>query len=239
SATPTEATTSPTATPTPTETTASTPAPTPTQPSGNAGIAGDIESASSLTVLVNKLTPLTPSEYEPADLVAVTSLGIPSMNGHSLRAEAANAVGTMFAAASAAGYALDMTSGYRSSSLQSELYNGYVASLGQEGADATSARPGYSEHQTGLAADISAPNAGCVLEACFGETAEGQWLAANAWEYGFIVRYPDGLTNITGYEYEPWHFRYVGTAVSTAMHEQGAATYEEFLGAPAAPDYAD
>ncbi|WP_450091382.1 M15 family metallopeptidase [Pseudoclavibacter endophyticus] len=160
------------------------------------------------------------------------------MNGHSLRSEAASAVQTMFTAASAAGYALDMTSGYRSAESQTQLYEGYVADLGQEGADATSARPGYSEHQTGLAADISAPDAGCVLEACFGATEAGQWLSANAWQYGFILRYPDGVTHITGYEYEPWHFRYVGAEVATAMHEQGIVTYEEFLGKPEAPDYA-
>lgn len=208
-------------------------------PEGNLAVAGDIATATSPTVFVNKLTPLNPADYEPTDLVPLTSIGVPSLNDHSLREPAALAVQTMFADASAAGIALDMTSGYRAYDLQTELYNGYVASLGQEGADATSARPGFSEHQTGLAADISSPNAGCVLEQCFAETAEGQWLAANAWQYGFILRYPAGLTEITGYEFEPWHYRYVGTDVATAMHEQGTATYEEFLGQPPAPDYAN
>ncbi|PPF41780.1 D-alanyl-D-alanine carboxypeptidase [Pseudoclavibacter sp. AY1F1] len=191
-----------------------------------------------MTVLVNKKTPLAPADYAPADLVAMSDIGVPSANGHSLRSEAATAVQTMFAAASAeAGLTLDMTSGYRDYGLQTELYNGYVADLGQEAADLTSARPGYSEHQTGLAADISSQGEGCVLEQCFAATAGGQWLAANAHRFGFILRFPDGATATTGYEFEPWHYRYVGTDTSAAMQAAGVTTYEEFLGAPAAPGY--
>ncbi|MFC5124573.1 D-alanyl-D-alanine carboxypeptidase family protein [Pseudoclavibacter helvolus] len=168
----------------------------------------------------------------------MSDIGVPSANGHSLRSEAATAVQTMFAAASAeAGLTLDMTSGYRDYGLQTELYNGYVADLGQEAADLTSARPGYSEHQTGLAADISSQGEGCVLEQCFSTTAGGQWLAANAHRFGFILRFPDGATATTGYEFEPWHYRYVGAETSAAMQAAGATTYEEFLGAPAAPGY--
>lgn len=209
----------------------------PAAPADNLAIAGDITSPDSITVLVNKHTPLAPLDYVPSDLVDVGLLGIPSANGHSLRSAAAQATQVMFEAASEHGYTLDMTSGYRSYSSQTSLYNGYVSSLGQEAADATSAKPGYSEHQTGLTADISSPDAPCPLEQCFAETEEGQWLAANAWRYGFILRYPNGATGITGYEFEPWHFRYVGVDVSTAMHDQGIATYEEFLGVPPAPDY--
>ena len=233
-----EPTSTPTPTPTPSTPPPSETAPTTSAPSGNAAIAGDTTSATSITVLVNKLRPLSPIDYVPGDLVAMSAIGVPSLNGHSLRSEAASAVRELFAAASAHGIALDMTSGYRGYESQSGLYSGYVQQLGQAGADATSARPGYSEHQTGLAADISSPNAGCVLEQCFAETKEGVWLAAHAWEYGFILRYPKGMTDVTGYEFEPWHFRYVGVAVSTAMHQQGVATYEEFLGTVPAPGYA-
>ena len=245
SSAPATATATPTDTPTPTSTVTATPSATEAAPPGpttttaaNLALAGDISSASSVTVLVNKLTPLNPVDYAPDDLVDLVSIGVPSMNAHALRAAAADAAKAMYQQALAEGIRLDFTSGYRSSETQSALYEGYVASLGQEGADATSARPGYSEHQTGLAIDISSPDAGCPLEACFADTHEGQWLADRAWEFGFVLRYPKGETAITGYEFEPWHFRYVGTAVAAAMHEQGVATYEQFLGTPAAPDYA-
>lgn len=217
---------------------APTASPTPTADGGAPAIAGDVRDPQSVTVMVNKLTPLEPQDYVPADLVPMSAIGVPSANGHALRQAAADAVILMFQAAAAEGYALDMTSGYRSYESQTGLYEGYVAELGQEGADATSARPGYSEHQTGLAADISAPSAGCVLEQCFAQTAEGRWLATNSWRYGFILRYPEGMTGVTGYEFEPWHFRYVGVEVATAMHDGGYATYEQFLGYPPAPGYA-
>lgn len=233
-ATPT-GTPTPTATPEPTPTPTPEPTPTETQPPATAL---NITDPNSITVLVNKKTPLAPADYAPADLVTMSDIGVPSANGHSLRSEAATAVQTMFAAASAeAGLTLDMTSGYRDYGLQTELYNGYVADLGQEAADLTSARPGYSEHQTGLAADISSQGEGCVLEQCFSTTAGGQWLAANAHRFGFILRFPDGATATTGYEFEPWHYRYVGAETSAAMQAAGATTYEEFLGAPAAPGY--
>ena len=235
-ATPT-GTPTPTATPEPTPTPTPTPEPIPTETQPPAP-ALNITDPNSITVLVNKKTPLAPADYAPADLVAMSDIGVPSANGHSLRSEAATAVQTMFAAASAeAGLTLDMTSGYRDYGLQTELYNGYVADLGQEAADLTSARPGYSEHQTGLAADISSQGEGCVLEQCFSTTAGGQWLAANAHRFGFILRFPDGATATTGYEFEPWHYRYVGAETSAAMQAAGATTYEEFLGAPAAPGY--
>ena len=130
-------------------------------------------------------------------------------------------------------------SAYRSYSTQESVYAGWVDSLGQEGADLTSARPGHSEHQTGLAIDINAlPDQGCALEPCWGDTPHAQWLAANAYRFGFIVRYPDGKTDITGYEYEPYHMRYVGIELATEMHTTGITTLEEFFGLPPAPDYA-
>ncbi|GEM_PF-1015394 len=195
-------------------------------------------SADDIEGLVNKRNPISPIDYVPSDLVAMSDIGVPSANGHSLRAPAAEAIRQMFAdARSQAGIEFDMTSGYRSYELQTTLYNGYVSELGQQGADATSARPGHSEHQMGLAADISSPADGCVLEQCYANTKGGQWLKENAWKYGFILRYPEGLTPITGYEYEPWHYRYVGKDVAARYQQSGAQTYEEFLGVPASPDY--
>ncbi|KAB1653841.1 M15 family metallopeptidase [Pseudoclavibacter chungangensis] len=228
----------PTGTPTPTSTPTPTETPTPTATSTLPAGVTDITDPDSVTVLVNKLTPLQPQDYAPSDLVRLADIGLLSSNDHSLRAPAADALKVLFAAAAAEGITLDGQSGYRSYETQTSLYNGYVADMGQAAADATSARPGYSEHQTGLAIDISSPDEPCALEGCFSGTRAGQWLAAHAWEYGFILRFGDGQTGVTGYEFEPWHFRYVGVEVSTAMHDGGFVTYEEYLGAPAAPDYA-
>jgi D-alanyl-D-alanine carboxypeptidase len=174
----------------------------------------------------------------PPDLVA-TPDGIPNTHGHPLRQMTTDAIVELFAAAKAeAGFHLVIASGYRSYSSQTFAYNGYVSSLGQTGADATSARPGFSEHQTGMAADILDTASGCGTEgACFGNAPAGQWLAANAWRYGFILRYPADKTPVTGYEYEPWHFRYVGTDLAAEMHTEGVTTLEEFFGLPAAPTY--
>ncbi len=93
------------------------------------------------------------------------------------------------------------------------------------------ARPGYSEHQTGLAADVSRADGACELKACFSQTAEGQWLATRAWDYGFILRYPEGKEMATGYEYEPWHIRYVGVELARAVRDSGQ-TLEEFARLP-------
>jgi D-alanyl-D-alanine carboxypeptidase len=103
--------------------------------------------------------------------------------------------------------------------------------------EALAARPGYSEHQTGLAADVSASGQGCVIQVCFAKTKAGKWLAANAWQYGFILRYPDGQTKTTGYQFEPWHFRYVGVQLATEMKSQNITVLEKFWNLPAAPAY--
>ena len=113
-----------------------------------------------------------------------------------------------------------------------------LAQLGQAGADLTSARPGHSEHQTGLAVDISAVPATCALDQCFADTVQGKWLAKNAYKWGFVLRYPNKMTSITGYEFEPWHYRYVGVELATEMHTTGIKTLEQFFDLPAAPGYA-
>lgn len=186
-------------------------------------------------LVVNKLRPLQPKEYVPGDLV------VPSIakrdGGMRLTKATATAMEAMFADAAKAGNPLKLSSAYRSYAYQLNLYNGYVASQGQASADAQSARPGYSEHQTGMAADIAPASGGCNIQGCFAQTPAGQWVAANAYKYGFIIRYPDGLTAITGYMYEPWHVRYVGVELATEMHNTGTATMEEFFGLPAAPTY--
>ena len=148
-------------------------------------------------------------------------------------------VAALFAAAEAeAGLRLQAQSAYRSYNVQVRVYNGIVASRGQDYADVRSAQPGHSEHQTGLAIDISSLPAVCALDPCFGDTDHGRWLAANAHRFGFHLRYQPEMTPITGYSYEPWHFRYVGVELATELHETGIRTLEEFFGLPPAPTYA-
>jgi D-alanyl-D-alanine carboxypeptidase len=194
-----------------------------------------IDDPASIWVVVNKLRPLNPKDYAAADLVDVP---VAYANPVRLRAEAADAVVAMFAAfTDETGLEMQSQSAYRSYATQESVYAGWVSSLGQAAADLTSARPGYSEHQTGLAIDISAKPAECTLDQCFANTKQGTWLKANAWRFGFIIRYPDGKTGVTGYEYEPWHLRYVGVALATEMNSTGIQTLEEFFGLPAAPSY--
>lgn len=214
-----------------------TPTPTPTPTSSFNKSAQSIDDPHSYWVVVDKLRPLNPQDYEASDLVQVP---VPYVNQPFLRQAASDAVVAMFAAFNTeTGLSMQAQSAYRSYSTQVDVYQGWVSSLGQAGADLTSARPGYSEHQTGLAIDINAlPDQGCALEPCWGDTPHAKWLQANSWRFGFIVRYPADKTPITGYEYEPYHLRYVGVELATEMHNTGVTTLEEFFGLPAAPDYA-
>jgi D-alanyl-D-alanine carboxypeptidase len=147
-----------------------------------------------------------------------------------LRTEPAKALETMIQAATDAGVHLNLQSGYRSYNLQVGLYNSYVKQQGRAAADRSSARPGYSEHQTGLAADLGGTTQPvCNVADCYADTIEGKWLAANAYRYGFIVRYTSIKESITGYEYEPWHVRYIGASLAAQMRTTGIETLEEFF----------
>ena len=211
-----------------------TPTPTPT-PEGFDKTKKSIDNPASSWVVVNKLRPLDPADYAADDLVSVP---VPYQNPPILRKRASDAVVEMFDAfTDETGLEMQSQSAYRSYSAQVRVYNGWVSSLGKKAADLTSARPGFSEHQTGLAIDINAKPTECTLKACFGDTKQGKWLAKNAWEYGFILRYPEDATDITGYEYEPWHYRFVGLDLAEEMHDTGTETLEEFFDLPAAPDY--
>ncbi len=182
----------------------------------------------SIWVVSNKQRPLNPKNYAPSDLVSVGG-------GQQLRKEAADNLSKLLAGAKTAGLTMSPLSGYRSYNTQVTVYGNEVKANGQAVADSQSARPGYSEHQTGLAIDVG--GGGCGIEDCFGDTAAGKWLAANAHAYGFIIRYPEGKQDVTGYRYEPWHIRYIGTDLAAEMHKKGALTLEEFFGLPAAPSY--
>jgi D-alanyl-D-alanine carboxypeptidase len=188
-------------------------------------------------VVVNKLRPLEPIDAAPSPLVAPT---VRSLSGGDLRADAAEGLSALAAGAKAAGAGeVAMLSGYRSYTTQQSTYAQHVGADGQQVADLESARAGYSEHQTGITLDLVACAGGCGGLDDFAGTAQGRWVADHAWEYGFIVRYEDGATGITGYKAEPWHLRFVGPALARAYHDGGWHSLEEFFGLPAAPEYAD
>lgn len=147
-----------------------------------------------IDVMVNKKHCIQPLSYAPADLVTA--------NGATLSAKAIDSFNQMYAAAHAAGQPFGVTSSYRSYNTQISTYNYWVSTSGQAGADTYSARPGYSEHQTGFVLDVSA--GGCALD-CFGTTSQYQWFQQNAANYGFIQRYYAGYESITGYKAEEWH----------------------------------
>jgi D-alanyl-D-alanine carboxypeptidase len=182
----------------------------------------------SIWVVANKQRPLSPKTYIPSDLVGVGG-------GQQLRTEAATALKSLIAGAKTENLIISPLSGYRSYSTQVTVYGNEVKNYGQAVADSESARPGYSEHQTGLAIDVG--GGGCGIEDCFGNTAQGKWVAANAYKYGFIIRYISGKESVTGYRPEPWHIRYVGIELANEMHERGVQTLEEFFGLPNAPNY--
>lgn len=207
----------------PTATPTATPSPTPTT-----ATALDTTSPDSLTVMVNKQNPLQPQGYAPTDLREI--------EGHQLRAEAADAAQNMLQDMRADGVQVTVTSAYRSFETQVSTYDHWVQQNGQLTADQLSARPGFSEHQTGLALDL-ADGTGCDLQACFARTEAAQWAAQNAPDYGFVLRFPDGQENVTGYAYEPWHFRYIGPDQAQAFRSSAASTLEEFLGTGPAPNY--
>lgn len=192
----------------------------------------------SIWIIVNKKRPLNPVSYVPSDLIVPSvPLRVPGNESMQVRRPVAVALEKMFGAAKSDSAPLMLSSGYRSYSYQVSLYKGYVKSVGQSGADAVSARPGYSEHQTGLSADIEPLDEKCDVSVCFADLPAGKWLAANAYKFGFIMRYPADKVKITGYDYEPWHFRYVGSELSTEMHSKHIETLEEFFNLPAAPAY--
>ncbi|WP_309080932.1 M15 family metallopeptidase [Zhihengliuella sp.] len=185
----------------------------------------ETSAADSVAVLVNPERPLDPIDYVPEDLVDVDG------SGAELVSPAADAAEELLAAARQAGHDLVAESGYRSYDRQSELYRGYVAQYGASYAERISAKPGTSEHQLGLAVDVGLASGQCSLHRCFGDTAAGAWVAEHAEEFGFVLRYPDGHSETTGYAYEPWHLRYLGPEVTADFAASNAETYEEYVAA--------
>jgi len=196
-----------------------------------------LDEADSLYVVVNKHRPLDPIDYAP-EVVLVESEYLNNSRGIELAPVAAEAVIEMGKAAQQAGVGtLKLNSGYRSYDYQSELFIAKIGQYGEAEALERSAKAGHSEHQTGLAVDVSEPSQGCEIMQCFGDTEAGIWVAENVWRFGYIVRYELDQTSITGYTYEPWHLRYVGKELAKRYYEGGFNTLEEFWGLDAAPDY--
>lgn len=182
-----------------------------------------------MAVVINKKRGLA-ENYTPSDL---TEPQVPfsfseKNDKRMLRKEAAQALEKLFKLAAQDGIKLYGVSGYRSYATQKSIYNNNVKTQGQASADKVSAQPGFSEHQTGLAIDVSSASAKFALEETFGTTVEGKWLVDHAHEAGFIIRYPKGKESITGYSYEPWHIRYVGQEMAKEIYEN-KWTLEEYF----------
>ena len=198
------------------------------QPGKTPGRRVEIQEDRSYTMLVNKQHPIA-QEYVPEDL---TVPDIPfsfteDLPKKQMRKEAAEALEELFEAAEDAQVELVGVSAYRSYERQAQIFAYNARQRGAEVANQVSARPGESEHQTGLAIDVSCAAVNYQLIEEFAETKAGKWLAANAARYGFIIRYPKGKEAITGYQFEPWHLRYVGRE-SAARIQQHGITLEEY-----------
>ncbi|MCA0969698.1 M15 family metallopeptidase [Halobacillus litoralis] len=189
-----------------------------------------VHNPESVAVVVNKQRTL-PEGYTPEDLT------VPDVDFYfdeflpkkQMRKEAATALEELFSAAEKDGQQLVAASGYRSYERQKTIFNNYVEVYGEEKTKTFSAIPGTSEHQTGLAMDVTSAEMSFQLDQSFRDTDEGKWLADHAHEYGFIIRYPEGEEDITGYTFEPWHLRYIGKEKAAEVHEQ-SVTLEEFFG---------
>ena len=189
-----------------------------------------IQNATNTMALVNKEFAL-PDGYAPTDLVrpkVAFSFGDQDIEKSYLRKEAATALELMFSDAVKNGLHLFAVSGYRSYDRQKAVFDAEVNRVGYEKAVQAVAVPGNSEHQTGLSMDISSESAHFGLTEQFGETAEGKWLANHAHLFGFVQRYPKGKEGITGYQYESWHYRYIGVKAATEIFEN-QLTLEEYF----------
>ncbi|MCK4259448.1 MAG: M15 family metallopeptidase [Halanaerobiales bacterium] len=190
----------------------------------------DVPNITDILLLANKEHHL-PSDYKPTDLVQpnIPFLFKEDLPKKLMRKEAALALEELFNSAKKDTIKLFGVSGYRSYYRQKQIFDYKAQRLGEEVANKTVAYPGQSEHQTGLAMDVSNQKMGFKLHQSFGNTREGIWIANNAPKFGFIIRYPKGKEHITGYKYEPWHLRYVGIQVAQEIAQKGI-TLEEYFG---------
>lgn len=189
-----------------------------------------VKNVDDILVLVNKKYAL-PSDWEPKDLVE-PKVNFSAKKGsevRKMRKPAAKALEELFSQAKSDGVNVFAVSGYRSFKLQESIFQRNVKAYGsEEKANLFSAYPGESEHQTGLAMDVTCAKIGYGLEETFADTPEGKWLKKNAAQFGFIIRYQKGKEKITGYSYEPWHIRYVGVDAAKYISENDI-TFEEYI----------
>lgn len=229
----------PTPQPTPTQTPTPTPSPTPTQTPTPTPVPVCSERIPSDDTLISVVTTVygLSSAYEPADLVPLSdyfgvdvTLGYPT----DLREVAIGPLVEMIAAMQAEGLSPQILSGYRSHASQALAYNKWATKY-PDRASILSARPGHSEHQLGTTIDFGSPELASIVgpgfefHTYFDQTSEGVWLAANAHHYGFTLSYPRDTTELTGFYYEPWHFRYVGQALATSLFQQDQSLTEFLL----------
>ena len=179
----------------------------------------------SITVLINKELGL-PQDFIPANLIKTDLPVSPGCYYSFIREDVHDALEAMFEAALHDGFELWFHSGYRSFAAQKMIYENYVKRYGQAKTDIMSAKPGHSEHQSGLAVDITSSSSTGTFAVKFGDSKEGDWVAQHAHEFGFIVRYPEDKTAITGYMYEPWHLRYVGVQLAAKLFNSGKVLEE-------------
>ncbi|MCO1340137.1 hypothetical protein BJH93_14765 [Kocuria polaris] len=175
-------------------------------------------------VLASRKYPIQPSRYVPK----LSHIG---STGYRATPETATAYRKMAYWAKQDGVRMRVTSAYRSYDTQKALYDRYVRLYGEAYAKRISALPGTSEHQLGFAIDVGDSSGQCGLQDCFENTATGKWVKKNAHKYGFIVRYPKAWESVTGYKYEPWHLRYVGTTAATRIYKNKIPTLEHYSGA--------
>ena len=167
-----------------------------------------------------------PKGYVPPDLVSTSGAGIDG--GGRVRAVMIDDLRSMTEAAALAEAGIAVQSAYRSYEAQKSVFDSWVAALGYRRALEVSARPGHSEHQLGLALDVRSASGGSPFTGTFGTSPAGKWMKAHAWEYGFVMSYPRGSMDVTCYDFEPWHFRYVGRDLAAAIRASGL-TLREYL----------
>lgn len=165
-----------------------------------------------------------PKGYEPPDLVSTAGAGI--AGGGKVRAVMIDDLRAMTEAAALAEAGIAVQSAYRSFESQKAVFDSWVAALGYQRALEVSARPGHSEHQLGLALDVRSDSGGSPFTGTFGSSPAGKWMKAHAWEYGFVMSYPRGSMDVTCYDFEPWHFRYVGRDLAALIHASGLSPRE-------------
>lgn len=186
----------------------------------------EITNPDDILVLVNKNNKLS-RDFIPKDLEVIDISC--AYENKMLRDIAKDSFERLCTDAKALGYKIVAVSAYRNYEYQEKLYNEYVKEKGKEYADRASARPGHSEHQTGLAVDVMGSNNDYDN---FEDSIEFEWMKNNAYKYGFIMRYPKNKEHITGFKYEPWHYRYVGKEVAKYVYENDLTLeeyHEEFL----------